>query len=69
MNSPGIAINTNSTLLGSSSSLTRTLTETNDMIYKSETKPDATSGKENCIENLYIECICVKIYILTYEKN
>ena len=42
VNSPQIAINTNSTLLGSSSSLIRTLTETSDMICKSGIPPDAT---------------------------
>ena len=51
VNSPGIAINISSTLLGSSSSLTRTLTETSDMICKSGITPDATSVKENLLKN------------------
>ena len=51
VNSPWIAINTNSTLLGSSSSSTRTLTETSDMICKSGITPDATSGKENVLKD------------------
>ena len=51
VNSPWIAINTNSALLGLSSSLTRTLTENSDMISKSGITPDATSGRENLLKN------------------
>ena len=69
VNSPWISINSNSTLLGSSCSPTMTLTKTkHDMICKSRMTADATSGREKVIEKLYIECICVKISILTYEK-
>ena len=52
VNSPWISINTNSTLLGSSSSLTMTLTETtSDMICKSGMTADATSGREKLLKN------------------
>ena len=52
VNSPWIYINTNSTLLGSSSSLTMTLTETtSDMICKNGMTADATSGRENILKN------------------
>ena len=45
-------INTNSTLLGSSSSATMTLTAaTSDMICKSGITADATSGKEKLLKN------------------
>ena len=43
-------------------------TETSDMICKSGMKAEATAGREKVIEKLYIECICVKISILTYSK-
>ena len=46
VNSPWICINTNSIILGSSSSPTTTQTATNDMISKSTMTPDATSGRE-----------------------
>ena len=51
VNSPGGTINTDSTLLGSSSSSTRTLTETSYLKCKSGITPDATSGKENLLKN------------------
>ena len=52
MNSPWMSINTNSTLLGSSSSPTTTQKETtSDMSYKSTMTEDATSGRENLWKN------------------
>ena len=52
VNSPWICINTNSTLLGSSSSPTTTQkAATNDMISKSTMTPDATSGREQLWKN------------------
>ena len=52
VNSPWISINTNSTLLGSSSSPTMTPTETtSDMICKSGMTADATSGREMLLKN------------------
>ena len=60
MNSQWISINTNSTLLASSSSPTTTMRETaSDMICKSAMIGDATSGRENLWKN-YIEYMCVK---------
>ena len=52
VNSPLISINTNPTLLASSSSLTMTPTETSDMILKSGMTADATSGREKLLKNL-----------------
>ena len=53
VNSPWICINTNSTLLGLSSSPTTTQkAATTDMICKSAMTPDATSGREQLWENL-----------------
>ena len=52
VNSPWICINTNSILLGSSSSPTTTQkAATNDMISKSTVTPDATSGIEQLWKN------------------
>ena len=52
VNSPLTSINTNSTLLASSSSLTTTPTEmTSDMILKSGMKADGTSGREKLLKN------------------
>ena len=47
-----------------------TLTEkTTYMTLESGIKEDATSGRENLLKKLYIQCICVKISIMTYVKN
>ena len=52
VNLPQISINTNSTLLGSSSSLTVTTTETtSDIICKSGMTADATSCWEKVLKN------------------
>ena len=52
VNLPQISINTNSTLLGSSSLLTMTLTETTgNMVCKSGMTADATSGREKLLKN------------------
>ena len=52
VNSPWICIDTNSTLLGSSSSPTMTQKETTiRMIYQSTITTDATSGRENLWKN------------------
>ena len=70
VNSPWKCINTKSTLLCSSCTPTTTLTvKTSDMMCKSGMTAGATSGREKSIEKLYIECIFVKISILTYEKK
>ena len=45
MNSSWVSINTNSTLLDSSSSQTTQIGGTSDMIFKSTITPDATSGR------------------------
>ena len=45
LNSSWISINTNSTLLGSSSSPTTQIAGTSDMIHESTITPDATSGR------------------------
>ena len=59
-----ISINTNSTLLGSSSSPTMTLTKTtSDMICKSGITADATSGKEKFIELKLDEAIAKHCYL------
>ena len=53
VNSPWIFIDTNSTLLGSSSSPTTSQKETtSDMVCKSVMTADATSGRENLWKNL-----------------
>ena len=59
VNSPWICINTNSTLLGSSS-LPKTTQKaaTTDMICKSPMTPDATSGREQLWKN-FIKNTCV----------
>ena len=52
VSSPLTSINTNSTLLASSSSPTMTLTEmTSDMVLKSGMKEDVTSGREKLLKN------------------
>ena len=52
VNLPQISINTNSTLLGSSSSVTMTPTETtSDIILKSGMTADTTSGREKLLKN------------------
>ena len=45
LNSSWISINTNSTLLGSSSSPTTQIAGTSDMIHESTITADATSGR------------------------
>ena len=45
VNSSWISINTNSTLLGSSSSPATQIAGTSDMIHESTITPDATSGR------------------------
>ena len=52
VNSPLTSINTNSTVLASSSTLTMTQTEmTSDIILKSGMKADGTSGREKLLKN------------------
>ena len=52
VNLPQISINTNSTLLGSSSSVTMTPMETtSDIISKSTMTADTTSGREKLLKN------------------
>ena len=70
VSSPLASINTNCTLLASSSSSPVKVTEsTNDSNLKPGMKAYTTSGKEKFMKKLYIQCISVKICILIYLKN
>ena len=39
-----------------------------DLILESGIKEDATWGKRKVIENFYIQCICVKVFLMRYVK-